>query len=103
MVRGEEHGLKINTFFRQPVMWAGFMLPIFFGSLKALHRYDAAFPVFCPEFVNTLSGQADLATDRQLCHSSAFRTSSMPISRPAFGSFIILSKFEKEFFARSPA
>lgn len=45
MVRGEERERKINTFFCQPAMWAGFMVPLVLGSLKALHRYDAAFPV----------------------------------------------------------
>ncbi len=45
MIRGEEAGCKVNNYFRQGWMWAGFSLPMFFGSLEALHRYNSVFPV----------------------------------------------------------
>ena len=98
MVRGEERGLKINTFFRQPAMWAGFMVPIFFGSLKALHRYDPAFPVFALTKWIPLVGKQTL----QVTVSFAIVGFSYFINANIAAGiwfFHLLAKFEKEFFA----
>ena len=43
MICGERDGL-VNGFFRRPAMWFGLAIPLFFGSLKALHRYYPSFP-----------------------------------------------------------
>jgi hypothetical protein len=42
MIRGEEQDRLVNSFFKSRAMWIGFALPMVFGSLQALHRYDPA-------------------------------------------------------------
>lgn len=39
MVRGEAEGGILNRFFRNPVMWMGFAIPLIIGSVNALHSY----------------------------------------------------------------
>ena len=98
MVRGEERGFKINTFFRQPAMWAGFMLPIFFGSLKALHRYDPAFPVFPLSSSIALVGKQtlELTVSFAMVGFSYFINANIAAG---IWFFHLLAKFEKEIFA----
>ena len=43
MVQGEGEGL-VNRFFKSRAMWYGCAMPMFFGSLHALHAYDPAMP-----------------------------------------------------------
>jgi hypothetical protein len=43
MIRGEGNGL-VNDFFKRPSMWIGLSIPLFIGSLKALHRYYPSIP-----------------------------------------------------------
>jgi len=45
MVRGEEEHSLVNRFFKSRVMWCGCAIPLFFGTLRALHSYDAAYPL----------------------------------------------------------
>ena len=45
MVQGEGKGL-LNSFFTSRAMWYGCAIPLFFGSLKALHHYEPALPAF---------------------------------------------------------
>ena len=45
MVQGEGKGL-LNRFFTSRAMWYGCAIPLFFGSLKALHHYEPALPAF---------------------------------------------------------
>jgi hypothetical protein len=42
MVRSTESGAR--TFFRNPIMWAGFALPLFVSSLNGLHAYYGMVP-----------------------------------------------------------
>ena len=39
MVRESPDGSLIRPFFRSPLMWAGFLLPVLIGSIKGLHAY----------------------------------------------------------------
>ena len=98
MVRGEERGLKINTFFRQPAMWAGFMLPIVFGSLKALHRYDAAFPVLAQTTWIPFVGKQtlELSVSFAMVGFSYFINANIAAG---IWFFHLLAKVEKEFFS----
>ncbi len=41
---GKERGSLLKPFFRSKVMWAGFALPFFIGSLNALNSYFPGFP-----------------------------------------------------------
>ena len=96
MVRGEG-GAKINDFFKQGAMWAGFSLPMFFGSLQALHRYDAMFPAISLNWWATLFGKQTL----QLSVSFAMVGFSYFINANIAAGiwlFHLLSKFEKELF-----
>jgi len=45
MVRGADAG-PLTPFLRNPVMWIGFAIPFTLGSLKGLHYYFPAVPVF---------------------------------------------------------
>lgn len=97
MIRGEEQGRKINTFFCQGWMWAGFSLPMFFGSLEALHRYESAFPSISLSWSMPLVGKQAL----QLSISFAMVGFSYFINANiAAGIWIfhLLAKFEKELF-----
>ena len=42
MVRGEESHRLVNTFFKNGLMWIGFAIPMFVGSLMAFRRYNPA-------------------------------------------------------------
>jgi len=44
MIREETPGVAVNGFLRRPAVWVGAALPLFFGSLTALHRYNPAYP-----------------------------------------------------------
>ncbi len=39
MAQSEEWGQALGPFFKTPIMWAGFALPVFVSSLNALHAY----------------------------------------------------------------
>ena len=39
MVRESGDGSLIRPFFRSPVMWAGFLLPVLIGTIRGLHAY----------------------------------------------------------------
>ena len=39
MTQSEERGQALGPFFTNPIMWAGFALPVFVSSLNALHAY----------------------------------------------------------------
>ena len=43
MVQGENEGL-VNRFFKSRAVYCGAAIPIFFGSLRALHYYDPSIP-----------------------------------------------------------
>ncbi|MSR82639.1 MAG: hypothetical protein EXS58_06895 [Candidatus Latescibacteria bacterium] len=56
----EEPGHHLPPFFRNPVMWAGFALPVIAGTLKALHAYYSFMPAaelvaVLPFFRNTVN------------------------------------------------
>ena len=44
IVQDEDGTQSWNRFFRRRSMWLGALFPLLVGSLKALHRYDPAFP-----------------------------------------------------------
>ena len=44
MIDGEEDDRLVNRLFRDRVMWAGAAIPLVIGSLRALSRYNTAFP-----------------------------------------------------------
>ena len=45
IVAGEDEKKLVNGFLRNRAMWYGCAIPLFFGSLKALHYYDPAMPM----------------------------------------------------------
>jgi len=97
MVRGEHGGQLVNDFFKRPAMWIGCALPMFFGSLVALHRYDPAFPVARLTWRIPVVGKQTL----QLTISFAMVGFSYLINANIAAGiwfFHILSKFEKEIF-----
>ena len=97
MVRSEEEGSLVNGFFKRPSMWVGLALPMFFGSLTALHRYDAAFPAFRLQWVLPFVGHQQL----QLTVSWAMLGFSYLINANIAAGiwfFHLLSKVEKEIF-----
>ena len=97
MVRGEEKNRLVNDFFKQPAMWIGCALPLFFGSLIALHRYDPAFPVARLTWFIPLAGKQVL----QLTISFAMIGFSYLINANIAAGiwfFHLFSKFEKGFF-----
>ena len=44
MVRGEDEKGLVNSFFKSRAMWYGAAIPLFLGTLKALHSYDPGYP-----------------------------------------------------------
>ena len=44
MLRDDERRSAVKPFFRNPVMWAGFALPLIVGSIHSLHFYFPAIP-----------------------------------------------------------
>ena len=97
MIRGEDERRNINEFFRQGWMWAGFSLPLLLGSLKALHRYDSAFPMVNLAWNLPLVGKQVL----QLSISFAMLGFSYFINANIAAGiwvFHLLAKFEKEIF-----
>ncbi|MBT4502998.1 MAG: hypothetical protein HOC74_35015 [Gemmatimonadetes bacterium] len=57
---GADGGKRVPLFFRNPVMWAGFALPVIVSSLQGLHSYYNFIPIVqlvssVPIFRNTIS------------------------------------------------
>ncbi|MFC1525376.1 DUF6785 family protein [Candidatus Latescibacterota bacterium] len=97
MVRAEEEGSLVNGFFKRPSMWVGAALPLFFGSMLALHRYDPAFPAFSLRWVLPFVGRQQL----QLTISFAMLGFSYLINANIAAGiwfFHLFSKVEKELF-----
>ena len=44
MVGGEQEESLVNGLFKKRALWCGVAIPLLFGSLEALHRYDPAVP-----------------------------------------------------------
>jgi len=100
MVRGEEDGRAWNAFLRRKSMWLGAALPLFVGSLQALHRYDPAYPLIKLTWFLPLVGEQTL----HIFISFAMVGFSYFINANIAAGiwlFHILSKFEKEFFTLS--
>ena len=97
MVRGEEPDSKLNSFFRQRVMWAGFSIPFLFGSLKALHLYEPAFPVVKLQWWLPLVGKQilELTVSFAMVGFSYFINANIAAG---IWVFHILAKVEKEAF-----
>jgi len=60
MVKDDARGSRVKSFFKNPVMWAGFAVPFIVGSTKALHNYYYIIPAInlstsIPLFRRTLS------------------------------------------------
>ena len=60
MVREDDRGSLVPPFFRNPLMWAGFLIPALVSSLNALHKYYNFIPLVqlvssVPIFRNTVS------------------------------------------------
>ena len=87
MVAGEDENRLFNGFLRRPALWCGVAIPLFFGSLTALHRYDPSVPmvnlVWHSGFLDLSSWSIELAL---LCW--AFPISSALRSQRVFGFFI---------------
>ena len=60
MVRGETDNKLHNKFFKNKMMWIGASLPLFIGSLQALHSYDPAFPVVPMTWIIPFVGNQNL-------------------------------------------
>ena len=97
MVREEDGNRLVNGLFRRPAFWIGCAIPLFFGSLIALHRYNPAYPVARLTWYLPLVGNQRL----QMTLSFAMIGFSYLINANIAAGiwfFHILSKFEKEFF-----
>ncbi|MEW6756151.1 MAG: DUF6785 family protein, partial [Candidatus Latescibacterota bacterium] len=46
MIRQEDEGTAVNSFFRSRALWAGATIPMVFGLFIGLSRYITGFPVF---------------------------------------------------------
>lgn len=95
MVRDEDGQRVWNRFLLRRSMWMGAAIPLFVGSLKALHRYDAAYPLIKTLWILPLIGQQTL----RLTISFAMVGFSYFINANIAAGiwfFHIVSKFEKE-------
>ena len=66
MVRETEDGSLLRPFFKSPIMWVGFLVPVVAGSIKGLHAYynfipDADLVTYLPLFRNNLNMQFRLS------------------------------------------
>ncbi len=98
MVAGEDEKRLLNGFLRRPALWCGVAIPLFFGSLTALHRYDPSMPVVNLIWTGEFIGSQRL----QYRISFALLGFSYLIStQVAAGIWIfhLLSKIEAEFIA----
>ncbi len=98
MVAGEDEKNLLNGFLRRPALWCGVAIPLFFGSLTALHRYDPSVPVVNLIWTGEFFGSQQL----QYRISFALLGFSYLIStQVAAGIWIfhLLSKIEAEFIA----
>ena len=98
MVSGEEENRLFNGFLRRGALWCGVAIPLFFGSLTALHRYDPSVPM-----VN-LVWMGDFFGSQQLQYRISFALigfSYLISTQVAAGIWIfhLLSKVEAEFIA----
>jgi len=97
MVREEEEGRLVNGFFRRPAMWIGCSLPMIFGTLQALQKYDPGWPVSRLQWMLPFVGRQML----QLKISFAMVGFSYLINANIAAGiwvFHLLSKVEKEVF-----
>ena len=95
MIRLEDEHRLVNGLFRRPAMWLGCAIPLFFGTLRAMHNYDPAFPAPVLIWHIPLLGQQSL----QLSLSFAMVGFSYFIHvnvAAGIWFFHLLSKFEKE-------
>jgi hypothetical protein len=60
MIQGEKEGQLVNDFFKRPAMWVGCSIPLFFGSLRALHQYEPSIPVFALQWNMAFVGKQSL-------------------------------------------
>ncbi|MFH1570233.1 MAG: DUF6785 family protein, partial [Gemmatimonadota bacterium] len=97
MIRAEEEGRLVNGFFRRPATWLGAALPLFFGSMQALHRYSPGFPAFLLQWTLPFVGRQQL----QLTVSFAMLGFSYLINANIAAGiwfFHLLAKVERELF-----
>lgn len=95
MVQDEDGKSVWNHFLRRRSMWLGAAIPLFVGSMKALHRYDAAYPLIKLIWFMPLIGKQTL----RLTISFAMVGFSYFINANIAAGiwfFHIVSKFEKE-------
>jgi len=98
MVAGEDENRLFNGFLRRPALWCGVAIPLLFGSLTALHRYDPSVPM-----VN-LVWHSGFFGSQQLEYRISFALlgfSYLISTQVAAGIWIfhLLSKIEAEFIA----
>ena len=100
IVQDENGTHSWNRFFRRRSMWLGAMFPLVIGSIKALHRYDPAYPVIGLLWYLPFVGKQSLRLDISF---SMVGFSYFINTQIAAGLwfFHLLSKNPKEFFDRS--
>ena len=100
MVKGERGDRLVNGFLRNGVLWWGVAVPLFYGSLKALHQYDPSMPsiqlVWSLPFVG--SQHVQIWISFALIGFSYFISSQVAVG---LWLFYLLLKVESEFLALS--
>ena len=97
MVRGEDSKRLVNGFFKRYPMWIGCAIPMIYGSLKGLNRYEAAIPIPQTSWSIALDGMQNLHLG---INFATVGFSYLIHTHIALGIcfFHILSKFEKALF-----
>ena len=97
MVRGEDSKQLVNGFFKRYPMWIGCAIPMVYGSLKGLNRYEAAVPIPQISWNIALEGIQNLHLG---INFATLGFSYLIHTQIALGIcfFHLLSKFEKSLF-----
>jgi Family of unknown function (DUF6785)/Domain of unknown function (DUF6784) len=52
----QDHGSYWNAFFRNPLTWAGFAVPVFLHTINGIHEYYPSFPTLEFRHINAVQG-----------------------------------------------
>ncbi len=100
MIRGEHGDRLLNSILKRKALWWGILIPLMYGSLKALHQYDPTMPSIRLLWVFPLIGNQSV----QLWISFALIGFSYLINTQVAAGiwiFYLFSKFEAEVLAIS--
>ena len=97
MIREEQEGDLVNSFFKSRVMWMGASLPLIVGSFTALNNYLDAFPVITTAWNIPLPGLQSLGMVVSFTVMGFAYLISPAIAAGIWG-FVLFAKFEKMLF-----